>query len=72
MSKDGFGSGAVQKSIDHMKLTYGRMQRALENGQWLAEQDFSLGDVVASPMNDRIDDLEMSDIWADDVSLVVD
>jgi glutathione S-transferase len=72
MSKDGFGSGAVQKSIDHMKLTCGRMQRALENGPWLAEQDFSLGDVVASPMNDRIDDLGMSDIWADDVSLVVD
>jgi glutathione S-transferase len=72
MSKDGFGSNAVQESIDQMKLTCGRMQRALENGPWLAGQDFSLADVVAAPLIDRIDDLGMGDIWTEEFPLVQD
>lgn len=72
MSKDGFGADAVQESIDQMKLTCGRMQRALEKGPWLAGDDFSLADVVAAPLIDRIDDLGMGDIWTEDFPLVQD
>ncbi|MBU2937742.1 MULTISPECIES: glutathione S-transferase family protein [Pacificibacter] len=72
MSKDGFGSNAVQESIDQMKLTCGRMQRALENGPWLAGDEFSLADVVAAPLIDRIDDLGMGDIWTEEFPLVQD
>lgn len=70
MSKDGFGSDAVRESIDQMRLTCGRMQEALEGGPWLAGSEFSLADVVAAPLIDRIDDLGMSDIWTEDFPLV--
>lgn len=72
MSKDGFGSDAVQESIDQMKLTCGRMQSALEKGPWLAGEEFSLADVVAAPLIDRIDDLGMGDIWKSEYPLVQD
>lgn len=72
MSENGFGADAVQESFDQMTLTCGRMQRALEKGPWLAGDDFSLADVVAAPLIDRIADLGMSDIWVTDFPLVED
>lgn len=70
MSEHGFGADAVQESIDQLTLTCQRMQRALENGPWLAGDDFTLADVVAAPLIDRIADLGMSDIWKTDFPLV--
>lgn len=72
MSESGFGSDAVQESIDQLRLTCERMQKALQNGPWLAGDTFSLADVVAAPLIDRVNDLGMSDIWETDFPLVTD
>lgn len=72
MSENGFGADAVQESIDQLALTCSRMQKALEKGPWLAGDMFTLADVVAAPLIDRVADLGMSDIWTEDYPLVED
>lgn len=71
MSEKGFDKAAVQESIDQLTLTCQRMQRALENGPWLAGEFFSLADIVAAPLIDRTHDLGMAWIW-DETPLVAD
>ncbi|WP_371155814.1 glutathione S-transferase family protein [Jannaschia sp. 2305UL9-9] len=72
MSENGFGAEAVQESLDQMTLTCSRMQKALQDGPWLAGEDFSLADVVAAPLIDRMADLGLDDIWTTDFPLVED
>lgn len=72
MSEQGFGTQAVQESVDQLTLTCQRMQRSLEKGRWLAGDFFSLADIVAAPLIDRTNDLGMSHIWEEGYPLVQD
>lgn len=72
MSEKGFDDAALQESVDQLRLTCERMQKSLEKGPWLAGESFSLADVVAAPLIDRIHDLGMADIWESDFPLVSD
>lgn len=72
MSENGFGADAVQESIDQLTLTCSRIQEAIEKGPWLAGEMYTLADVVAAPLIDRVADLGMSDLWVDDFPLVED
>lgn len=72
MSENGFGADAVQESIDQLTLTCSRIQKAIEKGPWLAGEMYTLADVVAAPLIDRVADLGMSDLWVDEFPLVED
>jgi glutathione S-transferase len=55
---------AVQQSRKLLGATFAKMDKALtESGPWLAGGFYSLADIAAAPVIDRIQRLEMADLW---------
>lgn len=63
MGPNGFKKEDVQASIEQMTNTCSRMNAALESGPWLLGQQYTLADVIVTPLIDRMSDLGMSSIW---------
>ena len=57
---------AVDQSRRMLRSTFARMNKALEKGgPWLAGQTYSLADIAAAPVIDRVERLGMADVWRD-------
>jgi len=57
---------AVEQSRKMMRATFAKMEKELaRSGPWLAGATYSLADIAAAPAIDRIEQLGMSDVWAD-------
>jgi glutathione S-transferase len=55
---------AVQQSRKLLGATLAKMNEELaESGPWLAGECYSLADIAAAPVIDRIQRLKMADLW---------
>jgi glutathione S-transferase len=56
---------AIAQSRKRLAATFARMDQALmERGPWLAGETYSLADIAAAPIVDRIRSLGMADLWS--------
>jgi glutathione S-transferase len=58
-----FDLQAVAKSRAQLSAALLRMEHRLSRGPWLAGTFFSLADIAAAPVIDRIQHLDMTDVW---------
>jgi glutathione S-transferase len=58
-----FDLQAVAKSRAQLSAALLRMEHRLSRGPWLAGASFSLADIAAAPVIDRIQHLGMTDVW---------
>jgi glutathione S-transferase len=56
---------AVDKSRSILRSVFERMNRELTKQPWLAGETFSLADIAAAPVIDRVGLLQFSDLWRD-------
>ncbi len=55
---------AVEQSRNLLRATLSRMNKKLaDSGPWLAGSSYSLADIAAAPVIDRIQRLGMTDVW---------
>ena len=52
--------------LTKISKTAARMEEALTNGPWLLGDLYTLADVIVTPLIDRIADLGLNYLWADD------
>lgn len=63
MGPNGFSKSDVQASIEQLATACARMDAALETGPWILGQQYTLADVILTPLVDRMSDLKMAFIW---------
>jgi len=63
MGPTGFKREDVEASLEQLRTTCARMNQALGDGAWLLGQQYSLANIIAAPLIDRMADLGLSDFW---------
>ena len=58
-----FDADAVAKSSTKLRAAFAKMNATLAPGGWLAGTTYSLADIAAAPVIDRVARLGMSDLW---------
>ncbi len=61
----GFSAEELENSRDQLRQTVERIDGALEDGPFLLGDQFTLAECCVAPLADRMDDLGMADLWAD-------
>ena len=65
LNRTGFSDAEYDNSIRQLEMTVARMDKALENGPWLIGAQYTIADICVAPLFQRMEDLGLSDIWAD-------
>lgn len=65
MGREGFGAERYDASLEQLKQTILRMEKALKDTEWLCGQRLTLADICVIPTIDRMQDLGLSDLWDD-------
>ena len=60
-----FDSEAVKGSRMRLKSAFKKMDRRLSQGPWLAGETYSLADIAAAPVIDRVVRLGFDDLWGE-------
>ncbi len=58
-----FDADAVEKSRRRLAAAFKHMEETLSRTLWLAGDSYSLADIAAAPVIDRIERLGMADLW---------
>ena len=73
MGRDGFTELVIDKAIEDIADTVGRMEQALaKGGPWLMGEQFTIADICVVPSIDRMEDLGYENIWEASHPLVTD
>ena len=62
--KEPVDMGAVEKSRKMLRTAFENMEADLSQHDWLAGSSFSLADIAAAPVVDRVQCLKMTDVWS--------
>jgi glutathione S-transferase len=65
MGRGGSSAADEQASIERLRDTIARMDRALAQGPWMIGDQFTLADVALVPTLVRMSDIGLADTWAD-------
>jgi glutathione S-transferase len=65
MGRGGSSPQEEQASIERLRETIMRMDRALANGPWMIGEQFTLADIALVPTLVRMSDIGLADAWAD-------
>ena len=64
MGQDGFSDEDMDKAVDDIRNTIGRMEGALAGaGPWLMGERYTLSDICVAPSIDRMEDLGYQSLW---------
>ncbi len=63
MGRQGFSDEEMTEAFEKISQTAARIDQALANGAWLVGDQFTLADVVAAPLFDRMADLGFAHLW---------
>ena len=55
--------GVVEKSKKALRRAFETMNDELKDQPWLAGDSYSLADIAASPVIDRVEVLDLTDVW---------
>jgi glutathione S-transferase len=58
-----YDAAAVDKSRRRLVRAFARMEETLARSPWLAGDGYSLADIAAAPVIDRVEHLGMADLW---------
>jgi glutathione S-transferase len=72
MGPAGFKKEDVEASLEQLSNTCKRMHEALGKGSWLLGEQYTLADIIVTPLIDRMADLGFSDLWETKYSRVTD
>ena len=65
MGQEGFSEADIQASLAQLRATLERMEKSLKTGPWLVGDMLTLADISLVPTVVRMEDLGLSDQWAD-------
>jgi len=65
LNRTGFSDEEYDNSIRQLEMTVERIDKALESGPWLVGAQYTIADICVAPLFQRMEDLGMSDLWAD-------
>jgi glutathione S-transferase len=65
MGRDGFPREEIDAALERLRQTVERMDHALGQSEWLANDMFTLADISIMPSIVRMEDLGLSYLWAD-------
>ncbi|MCZ6845860.1 MAG: glutathione S-transferase family protein, partial [Alphaproteobacteria bacterium] len=65
LNRTGFSDQEYDNSIRQLEMTVARIETALANGPWLVGDQYTIADICVAPLFQRMEDLGMSDIWAE-------
>ena len=65
MGRSGSSPEEERASIERLRETIMRMDRALANGPWMIGEQFTLADIALVPTLVRMSDIGLADAWAD-------
>jgi glutathione S-transferase len=65
LNRTGFSDEEYDNSIRQLEMTIERIGRTLDNGPWLIGAQYTIADICVAPLFQRMEDLGMSDLWAD-------
>ncbi len=65
MGQGGFSEADIQNSLEQLRATLGRMEKSLQSGPWMVGDMFTLADISLVPTIVRMEDLGLSDFWAE-------
>jgi glutathione S-transferase len=65
MGREGSSEAEEQQSIERLRETVNRMDRALANGPWMVGEQFTLADIALIPTLVRMSDIGLAVVWAD-------
>jgi glutathione S-transferase len=65
MGRDGSSDADEQQSIERLRETVKRMDRALAKGPWMVGEQFTLADIALIPTLVRMTDIGLDNVWAD-------
>jgi len=65
LNRTGFSDAEYDNSIRQLEMTVERIDAALANGPWLVGGQYTIADICVAPLFQRMEDLGMSDLWAD-------
>jgi glutathione S-transferase len=66
MGRTGFANKEVKASMEQLRQTCERMDRALTaEGPWLMGEAYTLADIIVAPLIDRMADLGYANLWSD-------
>jgi glutathione S-transferase len=63
MGPGGFPRADVEASLEQLGHTCARMDKALQDGPWLLGAQYTLADIVVTPLIDRMADLGFASLW---------
>jgi glutathione S-transferase len=63
MGPGGFKKEDVEASLEQLSNTCKRMHEALSKGPWLMGEQYTLADIIVTPLIDRMADLGFSELW---------
>jgi glutathione S-transferase len=72
MGQDGFSSAEYQGSIEQLDRSLRRMEKALEAGDWLVGDSYSIADICVLPVLHRMAEMGMAAMWQADLPRVTD
>ena len=70
MGQDGFSSAEYQGSIEQLDRSLRRMEKALEAGDWLVGDSYSIADICVLPVLHRMAEMGMAAMWQADLPRV--
>jgi glutathione S-transferase len=72
MGTHGFSEREVSDSLEQLRMTLQRMEKALIDKPWLVGDDFTIADIIVIPTIDRMNDLGLSKMWEGSFPRVTD
>lgn len=63
MGRKGFDDNEVDNALEQLKSTVSRMEARLQDNPWLSGSELGLADFIAAPLMDRLDDLNLENLW---------
>lgn len=63
MGRKGFDDNEVDNALEQLSATISRMEARLQDNPWLSGAELGLADFIATPLMDRLDDLNLDELW---------
>ncbi len=63
MGRGGFSKAEIDESLDRLTQTLNRMESALEDGDYIIGDQYTLADVALTPTVVRLEDCGRADLW---------
>jgi glutathione S-transferase len=65
MGQGGFSQEQEQAALERLGQTVQRAERALQQGEWICGEQFTMADICLTPTIVRLEDMQLDTLWSD-------